>query len=59
MLTHDLPTSVNQTIDYIEEFVDVYSIIGICVKHNVLRKDAFEGLDKGIYLINNKKYILY
>lgn len=59
MLTHDLPTSVNQTIDYIEEFVDVYSITGICVKHNVLRKDAFEGLDKGIYLINNKKYILY
>lgn len=40
------------------KIVDVYNIMGICVKKNVLFAEALEGLSNGIYIIGNKKYIV-
>lgn len=38
-----------------EELVDVYSINGILLKKSVERKNAFNGLSKGIYIVNGQK----
>lgn len=38
--------------------VDVYTITGVKVRSNVSKDKATEGLDKGIYIIGNKKYVV-
>ena len=38
--------------------VDVYTITGMKVRSQVTRNDALEGLDKGVYIIGNKKYLV-
>ena len=40
------------------EKVDVYTITGMKVRSQVTRNDALEGLDKGVYIIGNKKYLV-
>lgn len=38
--------------------VDVYSMDGILLRSKVMMKDAFKNLPQGIYVVNNKKYIV-
>lgn len=38
--------------------VDVYSIDGILILSKVVMKDAFKNLPQGIYVVNNRKYII-
>lgn len=38
--------------------VDVYSLTGMAVKCQVERTKALKGLNKGVYIINNRKYIV-
>ena len=38
--------------------VDVYTVTGIKVRSQVSRDNALEGLDKGVYIIGNKKYLV-
>ena len=41
-----------------EDIVDVYSFDGILLRSRVVMKDAVKNLPQGIYIINNKKYIV-
>ena len=41
-----------------EATVDVYTLSGIRIRHNVRREEAFKELRKGIYIINRQKVIL-
>ena len=41
-----------------ETTVDVYTLTGIRIRHNVRREEALKGLRKGIYIINRQKVIL-
>ena len=41
-----------------ETTVDVYTLSGIRIRHNVRREEALEGLRKGIYIINRQKVTL-
>ncbi len=38
--------------------VNVYNLHGQCVRSGVERSMAFEGLDRGIYVVNGKKHIV-
>ena len=40
------------------EKVDVYTITGMKVRSQVTRNDALDGLEKGVYIIGNKKYLV-
>lgn len=40
------------------ENVDVYTITGMKVRSQVTRDDALDGLEKGVYIIGNKKYLV-
>lgn len=40
------------------EKVDVYTITGMKVRSQVTRDDALDGLEKGVYIIGNKKYLV-
>lgn len=40
------------------EKVDVYTITGMKVRSQVTRDDALDGLEKGVYIIGNKKYFV-
>ena len=39
--------------------VDVYTITGKLMKKQVHAANAADGLTKGVYIINNKKFIIY
>jgi Beta-xylosidase len=54
------PTGVEDVI-YNEdenELVDVFTVMGIRIKSQVLRKEAIQGLPAGLYLVGNKKVLL-
>ena len=38
-----------------EPRVNVYSLDGVCLRHNIDAKEALQGLHRGIYIINGKK----
>ncbi len=40
------------------EKVDVYTVTGMKVRSQVTRDDALDGLEKGVYIIGNKKYLV-
>jgi len=40
------------------EPVDVYSIMGVKIRRNVLRKDATLNLPDGFYLVGNQKIVI-
>lgn len=42
----------------VNEKVDVYTITGMKVRSQVTRDDALDGLEKGVYIIGNKKYLV-
>ncbi|MDE6018198.1 MAG: hypothetical protein K2G85_05230 [Muribaculaceae bacterium] len=41
-----------------EAIVDVYTLSGAVVRHGVKLSEAFQGLSKGIYIANGKKYFV-
>jgi hypothetical protein len=45
--------------DGLPAFVNVYTIMGQLLKQNVARESALVGLADGIYIVNNKKMIVY
>lgn len=47
---------VDETTD--SKTVNVYSIDGKLIRANVERADAMQGLDKGIYIVGGKKYVV-
>ncbi|MDE7347435.1 MAG: carbohydrate-binding protein [Muribaculaceae bacterium] len=51
-------TSVSEIDVDPETIVNVYSTDGTIVKANVKAADATEGLEKGIYLIGNRKFVV-
>ena len=48
----------NVTVTDGDTKVDVYTVTGIKVRSQVSRDNALEGLDKGVYIIRNKKYLV-
>ena len=38
--------------------VDVFTVAGTKIRSNVARENALNGLDKGVYIIGNKKYLV-
>ena len=40
-----------------EELVDVYNVLGICMKRGVKRSKALDGLNPGIYVVGNEHVI--
>lgn len=55
----DSPIGVDQVVSEektdVDPFVNVYTINGYLVKQHVLREDALDGLQKGIYIVGRKK----
>lgn len=47
-----------ENINNDEDIVDVYSLDGILLRSKVMMKDSVKNLPQGIYIINNKKYIV-
>lgn len=43
----------------ISELINVYTLSGTCIRTDVERKSALDGLAKGIYIIDNEKMIVY
>lgn len=52
--------AVDSSVDNIEynsnKVVDVYNIAGVCVRRQVTLGEATEGLPKGLYIVDRKKY---
>ena len=48
-------TSVEVIAGNEDEFVDVYTLTGICLRRHIERRNALEGLEKGIYICGKKK----
>ena len=48
-------TNIESIITENSSVVDVYSLTGVCIRHQVDIRNALEGLAKGIYIIGNKK----
>lgn len=48
-------TSIEVVEENEDKTVDVYNIAGICVRRNVVLRNAVVGLPKGLYIVNNKK----
>lgn len=57
-LGEDGETSINEINKADDEYTNVYSIDGRIIKSQVKIKDAVKGLEKGIYVINQKKVIV-
>ena len=38
--------------------VDVYSVDGMCLRHNVDEGRALQGLSRGIYIVGGRKYLV-
>lgn len=51
-------TGINETVSEASSVVNVYSITGGVIKHNVSKADALDGLTPGFYIVNGKKYII-
>jgi hypothetical protein len=49
----------NILVDELPAFVNVYSITGVLLKQNVARESALNGLANGIYIVNNKKMLVF
>lgn len=49
---------IDDVIQDFPEFVDVYGVNGIMMKHKVNPEDALSGLPKGIYVIEGKKIVI-
>ena len=49
---------INISDENLPKFVNVYNIAGILVKQNVARELALDGLEKGVYIVNNQKVII-
>ena len=52
-----IPT-LSDDMDSNNNSVDVFNLMGACVKKKVPVKEALKGLNSGIYIIGNKKYIV-
>lgn len=52
------PSGINGIHVTEERGVDVYSISGVLIKRSTDKESALEGLSKGIYIINHKKYVV-
>ena len=50
-------TGVEAVESGMDEIVDVYALSGVCVRSQVKKSKALNGLQKGIYIINGKKII--
>ena len=50
-------TGVEAVESDMDEIVDVYALSGVCVRSQVKKSKALNGLQKGIYIINGKKII--
>lgn len=48
----------NVSIDAENLPVDVFTISGVRIRHNVLPEDALEGLDPGLYIVGNRKVLV-
>lgn len=62
MLVNTLYMDINGEVTTVKnvlesETVDVYTVDGILVKQNVNRINALSGLEKGVYIVDNKKII--
>ena len=51
-------TGISETKDTPSLRVDVYTLDGVCVRRQVARSEACEGLPKGIYIIGKQKVIV-
>ena len=49
---------VEDIIQDLPEYVNVYGINGTLVKRNVSSSEAFQGLPKGIYIVGNRKVVI-
>lgn len=54
----DPDAGIEDIIQDLPEFVNVYNLNGILVKRNVSSSEALKGLPKGIYLVGDKKIAL-
>jgi len=53
------PTAISDIYkDDANQIVTVYGLDGRCIRKAINRQEALKGLAKGIYIINNKKFIL-
>ena len=51
-------TSIGSTVAVEGMKVNVYSVTGVAVRRNVDVSTAFEGLGKGVYILNGKKFVV-
>lgn len=51
-------TGIEEILDNLPEFVDVYNLNGVIVKRKVPSAEIFSNLSKGIYIINGHKIAL-
>ena len=51
-------TTAIQATETTPAMVDVYGINGVCLRQQVDTKHALQGLSRGIYIVNGKKYIV-
>ena len=52
-----IPTGID-VLETADEIVEVYSLTGTCLRHGVVRGNATEGLQPGIYIVGGKKVIV-
>ena len=52
-------TGIASLSNFTDMLVDVYTITGKLMKKQVHAANAADGLTKGVYIINNKKFIIY
>lgn len=50
-----ISTGIEEIVDESGEFVDVYSLTGVCIRKQENIDNALDGLARGIYIIGNRK----
>lgn len=51
-------SAIENVISDESSVVNVYNLMGVIVKHNVLKENALEGLAPGLYIMDGKKYLV-
>ena len=57
-IIHDGTTGICRAATDEAELIDVYTIDGCKIRHNVHKAQALKGLQSGIYIVNHKKVVI-
>lgn len=56
--TYEKPTTIENIVPGADPYVDVYTIMGVRIRTQVLKSEATQGLSPGIYIVGKQKILV-